>query len=156
MRCSSCGGNMTFNKEEYGFSCPFCGAFEKLNQELSEEEIQKLIDNSISKHRKLDHSTDAVQKNKTLNILSSVVGNIFLFFCTLVVLVVAIAMTTKKQYMPLAIIAFCQTALFIAAIFIRSINRALERDKLAIVANILIIIASVLVVVFVGVGLFIG
>ena len=55
MRCASCGGNMEFRKEEYGFSCPFCGAFEKLDQDLSEEEIQKLIDDSISQHRKYPH-----------------------------------------------------------------------------------------------------
>lgn len=156
MRCASCAGNMEYRKDDHGFLCPFCGAFEKLDQDLSEEEIQKLIDDSISQHRKLDHSTAVGRTNQTLTILSSVVGNIFLGLCAMIDLVVGCAMATEPKYTSLAVIAFTQMVLFIAAIIIRCINRTLERVKLAITANILIIAAAVLAVIFAGFGFYIG
>lgn len=62
----------------------------------------------------------------------------------------------RPKYTSLAVIAFTQMVLFIAAIIIRCINRTLERVKLAITANILIIAAAVLAVIFAGFGFYIG
>ncbi len=138
---------MEFNKEKYGFSCPYCGAFEKLEADLSEEEIQKLINDSITKHRQVEHVKKSDSTDRVLNSTSLFIGNIFLFVCIFICAIIGVS-ALVESFIFVGSVAFVQMALLVAALFIRSINRSGENKKLAVISNYLIIAAMVLVIVF--------
>ena len=147
MICNSCGGNMEFNKEKYGFSCPYCGAFEKLEADLSEEEIQKLINDSITKHRQIEHVKKDSSTDRVLNSTSLFIGNAFLFIFAFICAIIGV-FSFLESFVIVGSVAVVQMFLIVAALFIRCINRSGEDKKLAVISNYLIIAAMVLVIVF--------
>lgn len=147
MRCASCGGDMEYNSEKGGFTCPFCGASEKPEQEdLSKEEVKKLIDDAIQEHTALEPTDTAHQAGGKRSYFLQIIGFVLTYFLAAFALIFALfGLTSEKRYIPLGILALIQMSLFIAALIVRGINRLEESKTLTLVVNLLTTIGLLMV-----------
>ena len=149
MKCNSCDGNMVFIKEDYAFSCPFCGAYEKLDKEISDEELEKMVEESLEKIRHKKEEEENTPVNRLAKSLSGLLGLILLFALGFVALILtAFGFSTEPQYIPIGVVAAIQLAAIMGALIVRGLNRSINNKKLIFVENLLITIAMVLILVF--------
>ena len=149
MKCTSCNEEMVFIKENGGYLCPKCGEYTRPKHKLSEEEVQALIDDSLTAHQRLEHNQEESKAIGCLGAIGEALGTVLICIGIAITMIFMLyGLTSDKENIPVGIVALIQMALLIAALIIRK-NNANENKMLGAVESLLITIAALLVIAFV-------
>lgn len=150
MKCTSCDEEMVFIKENGGYLCPKCGAYTRPKHKLSEEEVQALIDDSLTAHQRLEHNQEESKASSCLGAIGEALGTILICIGIAITMIFMLyGLTSDKENIPAGIVALIQMALLIGALAIRENNKEKENKVMGAVESLLITIAALLVIAFV-------
>lgn len=151
MNCKNCNATMRIDTEKKIFFCPYCNSVEPFDS-TSKEEIQELLTGAMhdarkdmqkmldSQRKELEYARDERQSKNVAFYVVTTIGAIF----TLIMMMFGFS----TEYKAVGVVSLIQLALLIGAIILKSLSRESKSRQMSHAANVCLIVAALLVIVF--------